>query len=140
MWRWLIFQFLEAIWKVLAQVRLIIHIMATSFTHLQPETMNTSYKELLKQREALEQQINEARRRELSDAVAQVRSLVAEYGLTAQDVFPAGKSGAAKGTRSSTAGTKVAPKYRNPATGETWTGRGKAPRWIQNEDREKFAI
>ena len=102
--------------------------------------MTTSYKELLKQREALEQQINEARRRELSDAVAQVRSLVAEYGLTAQDVFPAGRSPSAKGTRSSTAGTKVAPKYRNPATGETWTGRGKAPRWIQNEDREKFVI
>ena len=140
MCRWLIFQFLEAIWKVLAQVQPIIHIMVAFFIHLQPETMNTSYKELLKQREALEQQINEARRRELSDAVAQVRSLVAEYGLTAQDVFPAGKSGAAKGTRSSTAGTKVAPKYRNPATGETWTGRGKAPRWIQNEDREKFAI
>lgn len=102
--------------------------------------MTTSYKELLKQREALEQQINEARRRELSDAVAQVRSLVAEYGLTAQDVFPAGKAAAGKSARSSTAGTKVAPKYRNPATGETWTGRGKAPRWIQNEDREKFAI
>lgn len=98
----------------------------------------TSYKELLKQREALEQQINEARRRELSDAVSQVRSLVAEYGLTAQDVFPAGKSSGK--ARSSTAGTKVAPKYRNPATGETWTGRGKAPKWIQNEDRAKFAI
>ena len=99
----------------------------------------TSYKDLLKQREALEQQISEARKRELSEAVAQVRSLVAEYGLTAQDVFPAGK-GAGKGTHSSTAGTKVAPKYRNPATGETWTGRGKAPKWIQNENREKFAI
>lgn len=95
----------------------------------------TSYKELLKQREALEQQIGEARRRELSDAVAQVRSLVTEFGLTAQDVFPAGKT-----ARSSTAGTKVAPKYRNPATGETWTGRGKAPKWIQNENREKFVI
>jgi DNA-binding protein H-NS len=35
---------------------------------------------------------------------------------------------------------KVAPKYRDPATGQTWTGRGKAPKWIQNEDREKFAI
>ncbi|CAN7565863.1 H-NS histone family protein [Acidovorax sp. LjRoot194] len=101
--------------------------------------MTTSYKDLLKQREALEQQINEARRSELSSAVAQVRSLVAEYGLTAQDVFPAGKS-AGKGTRSSTAGTKVAPKYRNPATGETWTGRGKAPKWIQNESRDKFVI
>ena len=95
----------------------------------------TSYKELLKQREALEQQISEARRRELSDAVSQVRALVAEYGLTAQDVFAAGKT-----SRSSTAGTKVAPKYRDPATGQTWTGRGKAPKWIQNENREKFAI
>ena len=99
----------------------------------------TSYKELLKQREALEQQISEARRRELSDAVAQVRSLVAEFGLTPQDVFPAGK-GAGKTGRSSMAGTKVAPKYRNPATGETWTGRGKAPKWIQNQDRAQFAI
>jgi DNA-binding protein H-NS len=25
----------------------------------------------------------------------------------------------------------VAPKYRNPATGETWTGRGDAPPWIE---------
>lgn len=98
--------------------------------------MTTSYKDLLKQREALEQQIGEARRRELSDAIAQVRGLIAEYGLTAQDVFPAGRSS----TRASTSGTKVAPKYRNPATGQTWTGRGKAPKWIQNENREQFVI
>jgi DNA-binding protein H-NS len=94
-----------------------------------------SYKELLKQRDALEQQISEARRRELSDAVAQVRTLVAEYGLTAQDVFPTGKA-----ARTGSTGAKVAPKYRNPVTGDTWTGRGKAPKWIQNENREKFAI
>ncbi|MFY3145775.1 H-NS family nucleoid-associated regulatory protein [Achromobacter xylosoxidans] len=24
----------------------------------------------------------------------------------------------------------VAPKYRNPDTGETWAGRGKPPRWL----------
>ena len=47
----------------------------------------TSYKELLKQREALEKQIGEARRLELSGAVAQVRALVEEFGLTAQDIF-----------------------------------------------------
>lgn len=94
----------------------------------------SSYKELLKQREALEQKINEARRNELSEAVSQVRALVTEFGLTAQDVFPAGKA------RSASAGSKVAPKYRNPATGQTWTGRGKAPKWIKNENREQFAI
>lgn len=94
----------------------------------------SSYKELLKQRETLEQQINEARRQELAGAVAQVRALVAEFDLTPQDVFPAGRA------RSASSGTKVAPKYRDPATGQTWTGRGKAPKWIQNQDREKFVI
>lgn len=95
----------------------------------------SNYKELLKQRAALEVQINEARRSELAAAVAQVRSMVAEFGLTVQDVFPVGKA-----ARTGTTGAKVAPKYRNPATGDTWTGRGKAPKWIQNQDREKFAI
>ena len=117
----------------------VIHIIDKSPTLIPYSDTMTSYKELLKQREALEQQISEARRRELADAVSQVRSLVAEYGLTAQDVFPAGKA-AGKTGRSSTAGIKVAPKYRDPATGQTWTGRGKAPKWIQNENREKFAI
>lgn len=98
--------------------------------------MTASYKDLLKQREALEQQISEARRRELAAAIAQVRELVAEYGLTQQDVFPVGRSA----RTSATSGVKVAPKYRDPLTGQTWTGRGKAPKWIQNEDREKFAI
>jgi DNA-binding protein H-NS len=27
-------------------------------------------------------------------------------------------------------GRKVAPKYRDPETGETWAGRGARPRWL----------
>jgi DNA-binding protein H-NS len=35
------------------------------------------------------------------------------------------------GRRKSTLkGRKVAPKYRDPATGETWAGRGARPRWL----------
>ena len=34
----------------------------------------------------------------------------------------------------------VAAKYRDPASGTTWSGRGKPPRWIADQDREKFAI
>lgn len=96
----------------------------------------SSYKDLLKQRELLEQQISEARHRELADAVAKVRAIVEEFGLTQQDVFPTGR------TRSTSAakGNKVAAKYRDPATGATWTGRGKAPRWIQDQDRAQFEI
>lgn len=97
----------------------------------------TSYKDLLKQREALEAQIVQAREREISQAVSQVRALVAEFGLSAQDVFP---SAARARTGGGTKGQKVAPKYRNPATGETWTGRGKPPKWIAGKDRATFVI
>jgi DNA-binding protein H-NS len=99
--------------------------------------MSQSLKDLLQQREALEKAIAEARQNEISAAVTKVREIVAEYGLTAQDVFPgrAGKSAAPKSATS-----KVAPKYRDPATGQTWTGRGKAPKWIEGKDRAQFAI
>lgn len=95
----------------------------------------SSYKDLLKQREELEKKIQEARQRELSEAVAKVRALVQEHGLTAADVFSPARS-----VRSTGAGGKVAPKYKNPQTGETWTGRGKAPKWIQDQDRSQFEI
>lgn len=103
--------------------------------------MTQSYKELLKQREALELAISQARQNEIAAAVAKVRELVAEYGLTAQDVFPgrAGKGAANKGGASKVT-SKVAAKYRDPATGQTWTGRGKAPKWIEGRDRTAFAI
>jgi DNA-binding protein H-NS len=96
----------------------------------------SSYKDLLRQREQLEQQIQEARQREIAQAISQVRALVAEFGLTSEDVFPAGRSRAPSAAK----GRKVAPKYRNPATGETWTGRGKAPKWIDGKERSAFAI
>ncbi len=98
--------------------------------------MPQSYKELLQQREALELAIAQARQNEISAAVSKVRELVAEFGLTAQDIFPgrASKSGNTKPA------SKVAAKYRDPATGQTWTGRGKAPKWIEGRDRTPFLI
>lgn len=95
-----------------------------------------SYKELLQQQQALALEVEAARQREISEAVNQVRSLVSEYGLSERDVFPAGRKSAA----SVRPGAKVAPKYRDPATGQTWTGRGKAPKWIDGKDRNKFLI
>lgn len=96
--------------------------------------MSQTYKELLQQREALEKAIAQARQNEIADAVAKARALVAEYGLTAQDIFPA------RGAKAGKATGKVAPKYRDAATGQTWTGRGKAPKWIEGKDRTPFLI
>lgn len=95
----------------------------------------TQLNDLLQQREALDQQINQLRQQERGQALAEVQRLVSLHGLSATDVF--GKGAKQSG---STAGRKVAARYLNKETGETWTGRGKAPRWIQGKDREQFLI
>jgi DNA-binding protein H-NS len=92
-----------------------------------------SYQELLAQREQLDKQIKEAVQREKADGIAKAKAIIEQYKLTAADIF------ARKGMAGSPGG-KVAAKYRNPATGETWTGRGKAPKWIEGQDRSRFTI
>ena len=94
-----------------------------------------TYKELLAQREALDNQIDQARQSELSDAVTRARQLVDEYGLTQADVFGSSRKG-----RPQNAGRKVAAKYRNPETNQTWTGRGRQPKWVQGKNLSDFLI
>ena len=95
----------------------------------------TSLAELIKQKEALEAQIANTRKSEVAEAISKVKALVAEYGLTQSDVF-----GSSKGSKKSSGGGKVAAKYRDPSSGQTWSGRGKAPKWIDGQDRSKFLI
>lgn len=98
----------------------------------------SAYKELLQQRAELEQKITEARQNEISQAVSQIRSLVADFDLTVDDIFPPVTK--APRAASALAGNKVAPKYIDPVSGKTWTGRGKAPKWIDGQDRSSFLI
>lgn len=95
---------------------------------------NPAYKELLAQRAELDRQIEEVRRAELGTAIAKARELIEEFGLTSEDIF-----GASKKKARGPSGV-VAPKYKNPATGETWTGRGKPPAWIRDKNRDEFLI
>ena len=87
-----------------------------------------SIAQLLEQKAALERQIAEAQREAKSAAISQVKALMAEHGLTLADLSarvsaPAPKVRAAAG--------KVAVKYRDTATGDTWTGRGLKPKWLK---------
>ncbi|MDN7181782.1 H-NS histone family protein [Caballeronia sp. SEWSISQ10-4 2] len=34
----------------------------------------------------------------------------------------------------------VAAKYRDPLSGATWSGRGRAPRWMADQERENCLI
>lgn len=84
-----------------------------------------SYQEILSQIESLKAEAEKARKDELKLAIETVRKLIKENNLTAADC------GFGKGSKTAGAGT-VKPKYRNPATGQTWSGRGLTPKWLQD--------
>ena len=115
----------------------------------------SNYQDLLAQKAALEKQaadlekqLQDARRAERASVIAQIKSLLTEHGLTVADLGLKAGGKASAGTTgggSASAGRKVAPKYRNAATGETWTGRGLQPKWVQaavasGKKLEDFAI
>lgn len=87
--------------------------------------MSSSLQDLLAQRAEIERMIAEKQREDRSEAIAKVRSLMAEHGLSAADITgrSPGRAGKASG--------KVAAKYRNSATGDSWSGRGLQPKWLK---------
>jgi DNA-binding protein H-NS len=90
--------------------------------------------------------------------ITQIITSMREYDITPEEIVAA--YGAGKPARAATGGRRkagaaarpanaatraVAPKYRHPQTGETWSGRGKAPRWLAAEEaagatRDSFLI
>lgn len=91
--------------------------------------------ELLAKRAAIDAEIESARKEARTAAIAHVRATVAEFGLTEADVFGGRTRGKARGAKS--AGVA---KCRDPATGRTWTGRGRPPKWLQGKNTEQFKI
>jgi DNA-binding protein H-NS len=93
-----------------------------------------NYRELLKQHEALQIQIDAAREQEVAAAIERVREIIGEYSLTPEQVFaqPKGKRGPKPATKPA--------KYRDPASGATWSGMGREPLWIKGQSREQFLI
>lgn len=85
--------------------------------------------QLLDQQAALAKEIDATRRQQKSEGIAQIKSLMTEYGLTAADLSV--RTGPKAGTSKAGKGVKVAAKYRDAATGSTWSGRGLQPKWLK---------
>jgi len=83
--------------------------------------------ELLNRRAELDREIEETRRNEKAEAIAKVRALMAEHDLTLADL----STRTTVKTPAAASKTKVAVKYRNEATGDSWTGRGLQPKWLR---------
>lgn len=89
----------------------------------------TSFKDLKAQAELLLAQAEEARKREAMDAIAVIKTTMAEYGLTLSDLKAQGVNDPQPNRRNLTASPQLA-KYKGPA-GQLWSGgRGRKPEWV----------
>ncbi len=76
--------------------------------------------QLVAQAQKLNQQISELRRAQREHAIAEIRELMLQHGLTSQDLSkPSGVSGK----------KPIAAKFAD-GNGNSWSGRGLKPRWL----------
>ena len=119
---------------------------APSPLQYQSDPMAT-YAQLKKQIDQLSKQAEAARQTEKGATLAKVREAVAAFELTPEEVFGASLKVAKKGVAAKSGAPKRTAKgagqakYRDPKTGATWTGFGRAPAWMASaKDRTKFLI
>lgn len=98
----------------------------------------------------LQKQATAIAEKQTSVGLAKIRDLMHKHGLSLVDIesFVGKRRGRKPGVKAANgvvktrrASAPVAPKYADPKTGATWTGRGRAPAWIRDvKDRSKFLI
>ena len=94
----------------------------------------STYQDYQKQIAELQAKAEAARLNEISEAKAKIRAIMNEYGLTLADIGGNSKQ-APKASRK-----PVEIKYKDEATGSTWTGRGRAPKWLDGKDKSQYLI
>jgi DNA-binding protein H-NS len=96
-------------------------------------------------------ELERRRAEELAAVVAEIRETMERHGLTVADLgFTAAERSS---SRSGGPGRRVgedrrrvvAPKFQDPVSGATWSGRGRTPRWLaaameSGRSREEFLI
>ncbi len=105
--------------------------------------------ELQSQIDKLQKEAQAIKAKEFDSTVRDILSKMNAFGITLKDLKPAKtKPGKAIGTKKASgkkkSGVTLPAKYCGP-NGETWTGRGLAPRWLkaelaQGKTKEEFAV
>ena len=93
--------------------------------------MTKTLAQINKEIETLQRKAEALRKSEAAEVIERVKEAIRHYGLTAKDLGLARKSSApGRKKRGGLARAKGAAKYRDPATGRTWTGHGRRPQWF----------
>jgi len=93
---------------------------------------------------AAERQREAKRESGKKELMEEFKSRAEALGLSLSDLAAGGPPKAGRPPGKSPPAQSPAVKYRNPETGETWSGRGRAPKWLtlaeqQGRSREEFA-
>jgi DNA-binding protein H-NS len=79
-----------------------------------------------------------------SVVLEKIRGLMEKHGLTTADIdahVGSRKRGPKAGAKAAVKTAKSVAKYRDPKSGATWSGHGRAPGWITNlKDRSRFLV
>jgi len=96
-----------------------------------------TYQALQAQIRKLQEKAESVRQKQRQPVIASILRSMEEYAITLDELktaqakgIPSRKRGAGAAKPAAKPAKQVAPKYRHPDTGETWTGRGKPPRWL----------
>ena len=92
---------------------------------------------------ALRKQQEQERKGERTQAIAAAKELIKSHDLTASELGLSGKGATKRATNDKR--NVVAPKYLDPVSGKTWTGRGKSPAWLTGQlaagrEKQEFLI
>jgi DNA-binding protein H-NS len=93
-----------------------------------------SYAEYVEQIAKLQSLAAAARQAEINGAIQKIKELMQLHGITVDDLSSGSRAKPTKAKGS------VAAQFKNPETGDTWTGRGRAPRWLDGKNKEQFRI
>jgi DNA-binding protein H-NS len=100
-----------------------------------------TYQEIKIKISKLEDQARALLKKESAGVITKIRDLMSEYGLTVQDL---GLGITNMGKKMSAMKQPLPPKYQDPVSGKTWSGKGKAPGWIveatKKGNRDDFLI
>jgi DNA-binding protein H-NS len=108
---------------------------------LSKESRMATYKQLMAEKAALEAKLSEVRAEEVASVIEKIRGLMADYELTIEDITPKRRRGRPAGNAAAEEKVKATlpPKYLDPKTGKTWSGRGRAPAWL-GKNPKRFLI
>lgn len=104
---------------------------------------NITYAALMGEVERLKKQAGFVRNTEVKGIVSKIQQQMRQYNISPQDLGLASADTSTQRKNKPHTRRKAVPKFKDPVTGATWSGRGRTPKWIsqaKGKTKQDFAI